>query len=161
MLVAAIHICRRRNPVYSFSPHPLRLLFSNYGDLPELTLQLPETGLLLHSQRVGGGPWACHPQLPITCPSATRPSSHEALFYQLHSLKDSSATPNLSVEGLLGVHVALPRSSPSPSASFPESSPLPALAVCHPSVLMRGRDQQGRPLEFDRATCCASTFLPP
>lgn len=33
---------------------------------------------------------------------------HEALFYQHHSLKRISATPNLSVEGLLVAHFALP-----------------------------------------------------
>lgn len=104
------------------------------------------------------------PQRPITCLSPTQPSSHEALFNQHHSLKHISATPNLSVEWLLGTHFALPLPLlflSSPSASLPESSPLPTLPVCHLSVLMRGRDQQGRPLEFDRATCCASTFLPP
>lgn len=80
------------------------------------------------------------------------------LFYQHHSLKHISATPDLSVQRAFRSPLCpfLPL-----SASFPESSPLPTLPVCHPSVLMRGRDQQCRPLEFDRATCCASTFLPP
>lgn len=104
------------------------------------------------------------PQLPITCISPTQPSSPEALFYQHHALKHISATPNLSAEGPSGAHFTLPLPllflSP-PPASFPESSPLPTLPVCHPSVLMRGRDQRGRPLEFDRATCCVSTFPPP
>lgn len=66
------------------------------------------------------------PQLPITCLSPAQPSSRKALFYQHHSPKHISATPNLSVEGLLGAHFALPLLLLflcSPSDSFPESSP--------------------------------------
>lgn len=104
------------------------------------------------------------PQLPITWLSPPQPPLHEALFYQHHSLKRISATPNLSAEGLLVAHFALPL-PPSLACFFFISLPLLCLiprillspcTVCHPSVLMRGRDQRGRPLEFDRATCCVS-----
>lgn len=89
---------------------------------------------------------------------------HEALFYQHHSLKRISATPNLSVEGLLVAHFALPLPLfvffvcffHCPLLCLIPRILLSSCTVCHPSVLMRGRDQRGRPLEFDRATCCVS-----
>lgn len=152
----------------SLSPHPQRLLLSNCGggaspSSHRSSSYLQKTALLVsqwvreggEGRGVGGdAQQPVMPQLPITCLSPTQPSSREALFYQRHSLKHISATPNLSAfrSPLCPFRV---------SASFPESSPLPALPACHPSVLMRGRDQRGRPLEFDRATCCASAFLPP
>lgn len=54
-----------------------------------------------------------------------------------------------------GTHAA--RSLP---LSFPESSPRPAPCPRRLLALMRGRDRRGRPLEFDKATCCSSTSFP-
>lgn len=68
---------------------------------------------------------------------------------------------SLSAEGLLVAHFARPLLVSLSSSLGPVPRILPSsCAMCHPSVLMRGRDQPGRPLECDRATCCASTFLP-
>lgn len=104
-----------------------------------------------------------------TC-HATAPNYLSLLCLVLHSWrfvlpqKHISAPTTLSVgKGLLGAHFTLPLSHSfpsSPTASFPESSPLSALPVCHSSLLMRGRDQQSRPLEFDKSTCCVSTSPP-
>lgn len=68
---------------------------------------------------------------------------------------------SLSAEGLLLAHFAHPLLVSLPSSLSPVLRILPSsCAMCHPSILMRGRDQPGRPLECGRATCCASTFLP-
>lgn len=135
--------------------------------LPELTLHFELPGQPLQvSQWVEGDSPSC-----LSCRSSQllglHPPEHRLMklcFTSIIPWNLSLLHQNLSVEGLLGAHFALRLSLlflSSPSASFPESSPLPTPPVCHPSLLMRGRDQQGRPLEFDRATCCASTFLPP
>lgn len=100
--VGSIHVWRRRIPVCSLSPHPQRLLLSECGGGASPSSHRSSSYLqkaaLLVSQWVGGGfaQQPVMPQLPISCLSPTRPSSREALFYQRHSLKHLSATPNLS-----------------------------------------------------------------
>lgn len=150
----SIHIWRRRRiPVYSFSPHPQRpFVFKLWGRRPpKLALQFqlpPETALLVSQWVRGFTQQSVMPQLPITCLSPTQPSSHDALFYQHHSLKHISATPNLSVEGLLGAHFSLPLSLlflSSPSASFPKSFPsFPSYTACLSSFCFNERQGSAR-----------------